>query len=142
MKIQDRDYTINSDGTLSIKKNNGNISTITGKLLGYDIKIEKIEKVGANYRVTANGGITKDILPTDADKLISFVDTGSPKTIKRQNAGFLEPSLSLFLVRETTPSGQTTEFEIQPTGLSMPKKIGLAVISLGILYFVYRKVVK
>lgn len=137
MLIQGRESTINSDGTISIKNSSGNIVVITGKVLGTTVKIENIQSTGSGYIVTANG-MTMDILNADADKLISFVDTGSPTSIKRQNAGFLEPSISLIKVREiNSQTNQVTNFDA-PSTMTLGKKILIISLIAGGIYGAYR----
>lgn len=142
MKIQGRESTINQDGTLSITNDAGNLVVITGTVFGTKVVIENIESAGSGYKVTANG-MTLDIVSSDADKVISFVDTGSPDSIKRKNGSFIEPSVKLYKIREiNADTNEETTFE-QPTssseGLSTGKKILLIGAIAGVVYFAYRK---
>ena len=138
MLIQGRDYTINSDGTLSIKNNAGNLVVVSGTVFGTVVKIENVEKTNAGYKVTANG-MTLEILNGDADKLISFVDTGLPKTIKRQNAGFLEPSITLIKVREiNSTTNEVTNFDMPVAKMSLGKNILIIGLIAGGVYLAYR----
>ena len=52
-KIKDRSYKINSDGTVSIKNNSNLDKKIRFSVLGSDINIKDISKIGDNYQITS-----------------------------------------------------------------------------------------
>ena len=91
--LKGRSYTINSDGTVSIKNSSGSSKKIRFSALGQDINLKDISKSGDNYLITSKNGTKKEVTPSQITDIISFVD--GTKTETSISTGMLTPRLKL-----------------------------------------------
>ena len=87
-----RNFTINSDGTISIANNQNKLQKIRLYTKLGDMNIKKITPTNNSYTITG-GKMSKDVDLDVIKKVINFVDTGSPSVIESDS--FIEPDLRL-----------------------------------------------
>jgi hypothetical protein len=87
-----RNYTINTDGTISIANNQNKLQKIRLYTKLGDMNIKNITPTSDGYRITG-GKMSKNVGSDVIKKVISFVDTGSPNII--ESGSFIEPDLKL-----------------------------------------------
>ena len=87
-----RNFTINSDGTISIADNQNKLQKIRLYSKLGDMNIKKITPTNNGYTITG-GKMSKDVDLNVIKKVINFVDTGSPSVIESDS--FIEPDLKL-----------------------------------------------
>lgn len=92
-KIEGRDFTVNSDYTVSISDSKGVKKKIKFSALGSKINIKDITKSGSDYKITSKNGTQKTIESGKIKKIITFVD--SSKTETEISTGMLTPDLVL-----------------------------------------------
>jgi hypothetical protein len=87
-----RNFTINSDGTISIANNQNKLQKIRLYTKLGDMNIIKITPTSNGYKITG-GKMSKDVDSDTVKKVINFVDTGSPSVI--ESGSWVEPDLKL-----------------------------------------------
>ena len=87
-----RNFTINSDGTISIANNQNKLQKIRLYTKLGDMNIKSITPTSNGYTITG-GKMSKDVDSDIIKKVINFVDTGSPSVI--ESGSFIEPDLKL-----------------------------------------------
>ena len=87
-----RNFTINTDGTISIANNNNQLQKIRLFTKLGDMNIKKITPNSDGYTITG-GKMSKDVGHDIIKKVIKFVDTGSPNVI--ESGSIVEPDLRL-----------------------------------------------
>lgn len=91
--IGGRNFTINSDGTISIKNNSGSSKKIRFSALGQNINLKDISKSGSEYIITSKNGTEKEVSSEQVKSIVNFVD--STKVETSISTGMLTPSLKL-----------------------------------------------
>ena len=87
-----RNFTINTDGTISIANNNNQLQKIRLFTKLGDMNIKKITPNSNGYTITG-GKMSKDVGYDIIKKVLKFVDTGSPNVI--ESGSIVEPDLRL-----------------------------------------------
>lgn len=80
--LLDRPYTINGDGTVSIKNDEGKYRKVRFGIIGVDANIVTIKPLSnGGYRVITKKGIEQDVSKKQTQTIIKFVDTGKPAEV-------------------------------------------------------------
>lgn len=92
-KLSGREYSINTDGTVSIKNSKNEYVKVRFSALDTDINVIDISKDEDEYTIKTKNGTKKNITNSQVTEIITFVD--GTKKIKTIETGMFTPNIKL-----------------------------------------------